>query len=659
MGQFFQFFDLWDPATEDMSFSQDGAHIAVESLFTDMHTYGILRSNAYPASLVIPVSSISPVPPTRPNIAAAPVTLNTQNGLVSVGAGSNSSSNPPTTGLVAYDINGQRTSIENDATFNFGTSGPYGVQSSGNLSIPLNLSGTSGGSSTNPSVPGVYYLWITHLEINGSQQVVDQQGVIHYPEMFDGYQIQVTGTNVAPQGDGISIFLAKVTWAGGPAGSLTASTANIYDGNGNAVEIAPATVGDPHRVWMGVRPQYVEIYVDGVNKTATYGPGYLGSLMDHINAIGSASPTASNAHGIALSDIPGAGSEPIAIANQMASLADGLVDKNAPQNSPAILGTVAQPFIEHSSLAPTSTLDPVAQAAGISTTIQDKWVRVTCFTDAATPLLQAAFSNGNELLALYPNLRQTNLSQDSSITANPNSGDGWVGFNHLSDVSGMYLISGKIATLSTGQNVLLLTKTLMPGWPSSTYTLSPGQVAIAALYWNSDIQDAYNNPDLYRNPVLPNIGDAPNVVSFEIDRRDLGLVGPQQLSTSLKGDPNVGAFSQEAFNNLVANSNYLFGASGLTEVNMGSAIYVVSQGYQLYAGSGPSGGSSILDATLLTGGPSAISGRQWQINAGNVGNLTNSLIFQELANIKPSKIYGVSFWYKTNQGMNARFQIGM
>lgn len=640
---FFQPFDLWQPAVEDVLFTSDGLAQGIWNRFSDFHTWGILKSNAYPAAMTpIPVSAISPSPNLWPQIAAAPVTLNIANGQVSVGAGSNSSANPPTAGLVGYDMNGNRIAITDDVAWHAGTAGPYGTQSTGNLAIQIN-----------PAVNPIY-LWISFLETNESYSVLDENGGIHYPEMTDGYCISVTATPIAPQGDGISLFLAKVTWAGGGAGTLTATTTNQYDSTGNnAVEVDPPVTGEPGRIWAAVRPQYVGIVVDKTNPPAIYTQGALLALQDHINAIDpNGTPTPENPHGTTLKAIPGAGQEPIAIGNQLASLTDGLVDKNAAQNAPAFLAAAALPSIQQTALFPNASLE-----GGITSSPKDRWVKVGGFAGVSTPLLQEAFSNGNGLTQLYPTL---------SVTSTPNGGggvptDGWVGFNHLEDASGMYLISGMTTLLSTGFNALLLTKTLLPGWPTVTYTLVPGQIGIAVLYWNNDQANGYADPQLYRNPNEPNIVDSANVISSEIDVRDLGLVGPQQLSTVLKTDPVQGALANQTFENLVGNSNYLFGSSSITEIQMDGSHVIGAAGTPLVAGSAvppnapPLISGSVTDPTLISGGPMAITGRSWTTGSG----AGPSFIWQALENVLPGQIYGLSFWYKAASNFNLRFQVGM
>lgn len=638
MAKRFVAFNLWAPASEDWNYMSEAYDQTARLRWTDTHTWGILRNNAYPAVVDIPVSAVNAAPPRWPNILSAPVSLDCATGLVSVGAGSTSSADPKVAGMVAYDLYGDRVAILDDAPFDFSNASPYGFKSSGNLNIALNLAGTSGDCFTNPSIPGTYYLWVEYLEVNDPTPVLSELGVVFYPVVDDGYRIRVTDTPDAPSGDGVSIFLDKVTWIGG-SGVLTATDANVSDSNGNAVEPAPQVAGEPHRVWAGKRPMHVEIVVDDTNKTTVYQRGFVGSLHDHVNAIGSGFPTPRNPHGLALSDIPGAGEEPTATANQDASFDDGIVDKNAPQNSPARLGDAAQPFIEQTVLSPFPGIDPVATAAGITTSAKDAWVRILDFDKDSR--LKVAYSLGFQLLKLYPNLRDTNLASDPSVTPDPDSGDGWVGFSNTEDTVGTYRIYGVKATLSDGTDALLLNKELMPGWPAVIPALAAGRLLLAQVYWDG--------LDLFRSALKEPTSDTPAEISADIDQRSLGLVGPQQISTKGKMDPDAGILSQQVFENQVGNSAYALGTTNVTEVDFGGGN-VIAGGAAITAGSDPS---------LASQGPAAVTGRRWTLSAGSPGSLANSYIFQLLKNLKPGRLYGLSFWYKANAAFNARLRVGL
>lgn len=639
MAKRFVAFNLWEPATEDVLYMEDSYDLTTRLRWTDTHTWGILRDNSYPAVVDIPVSAVNAAPPRWPNILSAPVALDCANGLVSVGQGSSQASNPKVAGLVSYDLYGQRVAILDDEPFDFSNSSPYGKKSSGNLNIALNLSGTSGDCFTNPSIPGTYYLWAEYLEINDSTPILGEDAVIHYPIVDDGYRIRVTDTPAAPSGDGVSIFLAKITWIGG-SGVLTATDGNVSDSNGNAVETKPDVLNDPHRVWAGVRPQHVEIVVDADDvRTPVYEAGFVGNLGDHIQAKGSGTPTPRNPHALTLADIPGGGEEPVATTNQDASFDDGIVDKNAPQNSPARLGDAGQPFIEQTVLSPQPNLDPVATAAGITSSPKDAWVRIKDFDKDA--LLKVAYSTGFQLLKLYPTLRVTNLASDPSVTSDPDSGDGWIGFNNTEDTVGTYRIYGVKAVLSDGSDALLLNKELLPGWPSVIPALTPGRLMLALVYWDG--------LDLFRNAVQPPTSDTPAEISANIDDRSLGLVGPQQISTKAKADPDQGILSQQVFENQVANPAYALGVLNVTEADFGGG-QTVNAGAAITAGTDPS---------LASQGPAAVTGRRWTLNAGGVGSLAASYVFHLLSNLKPGRMYGLSFWYKANNAFNGRLRLGL
>jgi hypothetical protein len=101
MAKRFVAFNLWQPASENWQYISASYDETTRLRWTDTHTWGILRDNSYPSAVDIPVSSINVAPPRWPNILAAPVTLDCATGLVSVGAGSSSSTNPKIAGAVA------------------------------------------------------------------------------------------------------------------------------------------------------------------------------------------------------------------------------------------------------------------------------------------------------------------------------------------------------------------------------------------------------------------------------------------------------------------------------------------------------------------------------------------------------------------------------
>lgn len=638
MSERFATFDLWEPTVEDFDFETQARVAEVRKRWVDNHTWGVVRDNAYPVVVNIPVSPINAVPTRKWVINQFPVKLDVTNGRVNIGEGSTQSPNPTILGGVGYDINGERIAILEDETFDFSNDIPEGKRSSGNIDIPLTLTGITGNCLVNPSVPGVYYLWIEYLETNGLTPTVGEDGSVHYPKIMDGYRIRLTDVPDSPSGDGVSIFLCKIIWVGG-AGFITVNdTTTQYQSDGsNSVDTAPTTTGDPKRIYSAVRDNTVEIVVDVTKKTAVYASGMLGSLRDHINAIGGGSPSPTNPHGTTLADIPGAGEEPLATNNQNDSLAKGIVDKNAAQNSPARLGDALQPFIEVTGLVPT-TLDSTATANGITSSPKVQWIRVKDLDNQTK--IKAAFTEGFRLKSVYPNLRQSNLSSDPSIIpSDPDSGDGWVGFNNAEDTPGVYRIYGIKAILSTSVEVLLLNKELLAGWPASILPLTEEKLLIGQVYWDG--------VTVYRNTVEPSTSDP--VASQPDDQRSLGLVGPQQISTEAKSDPVTGALAAQVFEQQAANSNYALGTLNVTEVDFG-ALDVVNAATALTAGT---------DASMAQPPVGAITGRKWTTNAGGVGTLTSSKVYHLLKNLKPGRMYGVSWYYKADTTFNVRLRIGL
>lgn len=641
-------YDLWFPASEDWVYESIGRVNAINQRHHSARTWGIVRANGYvppvPASppnpaysgVNIPVSPINPAPPRLWDIRQFMITLNMPvAGVATLTVGSDASSSGRIIGGLAFDISGDLIYIPDQVPYNPVISVAYGTQSTGNVDIPI------------PG-PGVWYLWINHLDVNDpSVSQLDESGGVHYPQLMDGYQIMLTPPvptptphPVSPNGDGFSLFLCKITYVGG-TGTITVIDGQATDGS-NTIDTRPTEI---KRVFSAVRDTQVEVVVDNnpANRTPVYGDGFIGSLKDHVQALGGGSPTPNNPHGLTLSDIPGAGTEPVAEGNQNFSLDKGLVDKNAPQNSPAYNAPGATPpdvTSAQCSVAqtPSTSLQPAgidSAVTTISTNLQTAWIRVI---DLHTTK-KAAFLGGKQLKRLYPTVRQTGapVNSDPSIdpggTPDPESGDGWVGFDNTI-APGYWIIYGSYLKLSTGVDVLLLNKAFDD--PSFDPT---DKIVLTRVYW--DGLAAWRNATKTAGTALD-------------DLRSLGLVGPQQISTEAKANPNTGIISQTVIENLVANSNFFLDTNG-SPVSVGS--WSVNHGNPyVFDALEPKQINSTDDPTLPTNGPAAISGMQFTARAGAS---SPSFFYQLLQNLKPDKWYGLSFWYWAESGFNARMQLDL
>lgn len=643
MARRFEFFNLQLPTTNHLAFDSSAKDLALRRRWTDRTVWGIMRANAYPASSNIPVSAVHAVPNYAQDILQAPVSLDTATGLVGVGLGSDPSINPAVVGLVAYDLNGERIAIEQDQDFEFDNNVPYGKRSSGNRNIPLRVGVSSGNASTVAPVPGTYYLWATYLEVNENVPVVDKLGAIHYPYKEDGYRLQLTTSPIAPDGDGQSIFLCKITWAPGFTGILTVTDGQASNGNGqNVLDTAPIVSGDPHRVYCGVKSQDVEITIDVASRTQVYEDGLVASLFHHINAIGSGEPRPNNPHGIGLDDIPNAGAEPTAINNQADSFAKGIVDLNAPQNSPNTEGDALQPIFGQGSLAPTSPLDPNSAAVGVTTTIKDRWVRILDL-DILTKT-KVAYVAGHRLRQLYPGLRQSDKSGDPSIIpSDPLSGDGWIGFNDTEDATGYYYLYGQYGTLVDGSEVLFLGKGFL-GAIITDPVLADNQLLIGRCYW--DAASAL----LYRNQTGMTVTDPGNQPD---DERSLGLVGPQQISSEAKNDPVTGTLAGTAtHNNLVANPGYARGLLGTNQDGLSpTGVFAAGSFTQVNTGTEPA-------LANQADGPAALFGLRAISSAGPTATGTVRH-YHRLSNLLPDRMYSVSFYLKATSSFNLRLRVGL
>ncbi len=621
------------PTSDDLNSMQEFKADAVRRRITDTRSWGILHANAYPTILDIPASAVNPAPNLLQAIGEFTINFDTQLGRLDVGLGSNSSLNPKVVGGVAYDLNGERISIPDDVAFDFSNDIPEGKKSSGNLQIPLTVSGTTGGPSTNPSVLGTYYLWIEYLEINDATfQEVARDGTIFWPKILDGYKIVLSTSPVAPSGDGLSVFLAKIVWAVAFPAVLTVTAGSSTQTNGNSISTVPADViGEPKRIYSLVRDNQVEIVIDTDNPTEVYAPGQRLTLRDHILGIGSTAPTPTNVHGLTIENIPGGTAEPKATQNQLNSLAKGIVDLSldvngayvVPQNSPASLSGALRPTIEQSTLTPANLDATTIVGSGISSSSKDAWVRI-----GQLEANQVVYVSGNKLSAVYPTLLQT-----TDHTGDPASGDGWVGFDNTETV-GTYRIFGSIASLS-GTDILLLRKEILPAFPALTPELAVGFLLIGMVYWDGS--------SLYGDLVKTTGSQA-------IDLRSLGLVGPMQISTEAKNEADKGILARHVPNNLVLNSNYLINVAGaptdVTYGNVGVAPAIITT---------PATISGATDPKLLSQ-VGAISGLRFSTNAAQTGS---SHIYNRIPYLKPSSLYSISFWYRVESAFNARMKVGL
>lgn len=630
------------PTTNDLNAMQSQKEAAIKSRGSDLLSWGILRANSYPAALDIPVSSTNPAPNLRQAIGELTLQFDTNSGLLSVGAGSDPGLSPPVVGGVAYDLNWERVAIEQDLAFNFDNNIPEGLRSSGNLNIPLTLTGTSGGASSNPSTFGTYYFWLEYLGVNDTTYpLVDRLGVTFWPLILDGYKILITSTPVAPNGDGISIFLAKLVWAAAFPEVITLTDGEVTRSNGNSISTIPTAVaGEPKRVYCLARAQAIEVIPSSALRPTNYAEGERHTLADHGNAIGSGTVTPKNPHALALVDIPGGTAEPKATTNLKESLTNGFLDFDLDQNSPSAQSSAGLPTIEQNSLTPAGLNSDTILGTGIDSTVKDAWVRV--HTLGAQ---QVAYLTGIRLKRLYPSLRETSdhTSDPSIDPADADSGDGWIGFSSVSgsaDPVGTYRLFGQPATLN-GQDVLLVNKELLSAYPSTIPDLAAGLLPIGQVYWDGN--------DLYRDSLKAQV--ATNLAENKpIDNRTLGLVGPAQLSTDLKQQALRGQTPQ----NLIGNSSFMF--NKVSTQFPGWAIDATSgAGYlpnaaivQLTSGTDP---------LLVSGGPGALFGAILTPTAGQTTGTTK--LYAQIGYLKPNTYYGLAFWYRADSGWNSRVRVGI
>ena len=629
-----QFFNKELPVVEDLLQNNTLLNANTSNRWMDSRSWGIVHSNAFISSLNIPVSGNHAVPNNVWNINEFPILFNTNTGMLSIGQGSNQASNPQIVGGLAYNMYGDRIYIPEDQMYSASNTGPAGAVSSGNINIPL----PSPSSTPN-------YVWISYLATpDPTYQDVGSGGVIAYPRVLDGYQITLTTTPVAPQGDGVSIFLCKVIWAASFPGTLTVTAGEVTQTNGNLLSTIPtATSTDPHRVYSLIRDTSVEIEVDSTNNpTATYAVGGRYTLKDHVNAVGAGTPSPRNPHGTTLADIGGTNLEPLATELATNGLDQGIIDLSLTNNSPAAQSTALQMSLNQTTLQPLNLATQGISGSGINSNEQRSWVRV-----AQLQANQFVYVGGQQVSFVYPTLASSDHASDPSINpAVPGSGDGWIGFSTISDTTpGTFRLFGTFATVN-GLNVLLLQKELLTGFPGAyTPALTAGQFELGFVYWDGS--------NVWRDYLAVNSTDV-------VDRRSFGLVGPEQISTRAKSSPDAGASSRSIQTNLVGNSQFSF--NKVTTANESSDVVGQFPGWTIVT---TNGGSFLplanfaQEALTGTAAPGALTGIQiTPIAAQNTGY---SYLYGTLDRvIKPNTYYCISFWYQTTDSTwNTRMRVGV
>ncbi len=601
------------PSSDDLNSFQDFKAAAIKDRVTDSRSWGILRKNAYPSVLAAPPALLD-------SVTEFVVVLDTSAGTLTVGAGSNSSVMPHIVGGVAYDINGERIAILDDATYNADNNIPEGKRSSGNLAVPL--------------ATGDTFVWIEYLGVNDpTYQSILRNGAITYPKLLDGYKIVLTADATPPIGEGVSVFLCKVTWVNAVAGSISVSDgteAQVIASipTGNILDTIPAEV---KRVYSLVRQNQVEVIVDPATPTSSYPTGERLTVQDHVGALGSTAPTVNNPHGTTLDDIPGGKAEPKAVKNLDESMSSGFIDLTLSQNSPREQSAVALPIIEQTTLTPIGLNAITIAGSGIDDTVKDAWVRITDFdTD------QLAYLSGVRYTALYPTLMQSSQSSD------PNNSDGWVGFANT-EAAGTYRVFAQPAMLA-GAYVLLLRKILLGDptlFPNEASTMPRGYLLLGQVYWDGN--------DLYRDSLQVSTSAG---INKPVDQRSLGLVGNPQLSNDLK----AAALANHVSENLIGNSGFTFDKPTPT-APFPSWIIDSSAG----AGYLPTTNIEQADYTsqplLATGGPGALFSARLSPIAGQTTGTTK--MYAHMTYMKPSTTYAISFWYLAEAGWNSRVMAGL
>jgi hypothetical protein len=479
--------------------------------------------------------------------------------------------------------------------------------------------------------------------------MVDQkEGTAYAHHRIDGYRIYVAnGYEVDPTsvGAGTTPRLGSVAASGFP-GTGENYDAAVYLGK---YVYTPAGIGPTgfvsgsdaldKRSLMMLKPNVsakVGNNLDANTLTSSYVAGMMATLQEHIGAVGDGIVTPKNAHGEAIQNVTGGGTDTL----QREAFDDGIIDEAATTNNPRSANVAA-------------AVDNV----GMTTIVGDViFADVVGGADTTKTYVSPTFAAnvyipqgvGGQLIAgqeIY--LGGERLNQIRPLK--PLTTSAYVGFSAAVDaVTGVYKIFGRTYDPTTNPGQMLLGKVL------NTTALLPTDMEFGRVLWNGSTLSS----------------DIGSVVAGVLDTRNFGIISKPQISTRGMGDPNVGMLAAQTFVNIAANGDFTLEGPNTqlpwTSIPLAwNANSSVASG--LYtAGSGITGefvGRDLITgtadlATVRTSGPQATNGLRLTFGCNVSSHFLYRRYRTSLGPLKRNTLYTVSAWIESNSDVNNHMSIG-
>jgi len=295
--------------------------------------------------------------------------------------------------------------------------------------------------------------WTTPPDATSVYQILDNNS-LQYIKRLDGYQIKITTSSTPPSGAGISIYLGKV----------------------NPTLSSPDDIDYSNKDLFGQRTDTIKIKPDTGNKTQIYEDGKIGTLLDHINALGGGTPAPNNPHGLTITDIVGAAEEPKNTEFQGDTHSNGIIDTDLNACESSIDNST---FTINNLTISSSSLD--LSILGYSTGGQDARVEIAQLVSEESIYLGGIKINATTNL-IFPKLIDfTNIS----------SSNAFVTFLQTTDSTGTYKIILKLYYDSVAEVYRALAKKI-----PVAQALTSDEFLLGTVYWDSVSAILYNSPQL-------------------------------------------------------------------------------------------------------------------------------------------------------------------
>ena len=529
---------------------------------------------------------------------------------------------------IAYDITGERIEIPAGDTTPHNPSAPSFttlLPSGGSVTTPYSTGNTGvfgGLPDSDLNDIGLRFVFIRYVQIvktkalppnhgtstgtvvtpsndnNKALTEIDQKtGQVFAPQLINGYEILVAKTadlTVGTQSSGTpilavdqnAIFIGQYELVGGPP----------------ATGISNIILSDANRPRKLLRFRSLEaVTIDSTNPPIVYVDGQVVTFQEHASATGTGVISATNPHGLAITDITGGGLEPENVLFQKETTADGLIDLQFSSNHPIGDGSALDPLNVNAAVVGTGFL---ARVEFKQLTADQHFIYV----------------DGERLTDISPR-----LSDFDGVPANTQAIVGFSG----SDVEGDYIIFAQKLSLTTGT----LNKIL------STSPLPAASLPIVKVFWRND---GGANQFLRRSTVSPSSNTEP------IDLRSFGTVSKPQISTEGMADANKGTLAAQTFFNSVANNDFRVTTTPASTLPQSWDTNIISTGTLT-----PEAIDTTDDSTMASDNPGPKSLTGIELVFGSPPSNLDMRFKGDVPTVKSNAVYTLSVWFKLVDTLNS------